>query len=109
MIQSQSLDNERMSMYPSLDYRQLYNALTQLMDVVPLVHVGLHGECLLFIKIRFREKILLLFYTPIIMHILKILNRCLKMWNYTFWVFRRKRKGYRKIILKIYFSVQILS
>ncbi|XP_051155653.1 protein unc-79 homolog [Leptopilina boulardi] len=43
MMQSQALDNERMAMYPSLDYKQLYNALTQLMDVVPLVHIGLHA------------------------------------------------------------------
>ncbi|XP_024935950.1 protein unc-79 homolog isoform X3 [Cephus cinctus] len=49
MIKSQEFDAQRMALYPNLDYKQLYNALMQLMDVVPLVHVGLHafGEAIL--------------------------------------------------------------
>lgn len=46
MIKSQKFDVERMALYPSLDYRQLYNALTQLIDVVPLLHLGLQGSSL---------------------------------------------------------------
>lgn len=44
MIKSQKFDGERMALYPNLDYKQLYNALTQLVDVVPLVHIGLQGS-----------------------------------------------------------------
>ncbi|XP_012267707.2 protein unc-79 homolog isoform X12 [Athalia rosae] len=43
MIKSQEFDSQRMALYPNLDYKQLYNALMQLMDVVPLVHIGLHA------------------------------------------------------------------
>ncbi|XP_032682267.1 protein unc-79 homolog isoform X3 [Odontomachus brunneus] len=49
MIKSQKFDGERMALYPNLDYKQLYNALTQLVDVVPLIHIGLQafGKALL--------------------------------------------------------------
>ncbi|XP_074099660.1 UNC-79 domain-containing protein isoform X1 [Cotesia typhae] len=49
MIKSQELDPERMVLYPSLDYKQLYNALTQILDVVSYVHIGLaaFGQALL--------------------------------------------------------------
>ncbi|XP_012272273.1 protein unc-79 homolog [Orussus abietinus] len=49
MIKCQEMDGQRMALYPSLDYKQLYNALAQLMDVVNLVHVGLQafGQALL--------------------------------------------------------------
>ncbi|XP_076284317.1 UNC-79 domain-containing protein isoform X2 [Lasioglossum baleicum] len=49
MIKSQKLDADRMALYPNLDYKQLYNALTQLMDVVSHIHIGLHafGQALL--------------------------------------------------------------
>ncbi|XP_076225876.1 UNC-79 domain-containing protein isoform X2 [Nomia melanderi] len=49
MIKSQKLDAERMALYPNLDYKQLYNTLTQLMDVVPSIHIGLQafGQALL--------------------------------------------------------------
>lgn len=43
MVKSQKFDAERMALYPNLDYKQLYNALTQLMDVVPSIHIGLQG------------------------------------------------------------------
>lgn len=44
MLRAQKLDPDRMALYPSLDYKQLFNALTQMMDVVSLVHIGLPGE-----------------------------------------------------------------
>ncbi|XP_015191031.1 PREDICTED: protein unc-79 homolog isoform X6 [Polistes dominula] len=49
MIKSQKFDSERMVLYPNLDYKQLYNALTQLMDVIPMIHIGLQafGQALL--------------------------------------------------------------
>ncbi|XP_078033882.1 UNC-79 domain-containing protein [Augochlora pura] len=49
MIKSQKLDAERMALYPNLDYKQLFNALTQLMDVVPHIHINLFafGQALL--------------------------------------------------------------
>ncbi|XP_072766929.1 protein unc-79 homolog isoform X2 [Anoplolepis gracilipes] len=49
MLKSQQFDGERMALYPNLDYKQLYNALTQLIDVVPLIHIGLQafGKALL--------------------------------------------------------------
>lgn len=47
MIKSQKFDSERMALYPNLDYKQLYNALTQLMDVIPLIHIGLQGTLVL--------------------------------------------------------------
>ncbi|KYN09887.1 Protein unc-79 like protein [Trachymyrmex cornetzi] len=49
MIKSQQLDGERMALFPNLDYKQLYNALTQMIDVTPLIHVGLpaFGKALL--------------------------------------------------------------
>lgn len=43
MIKSQKFDAERMALYPNLDYKQLYNALTQLIDVIPSIHIGLKG------------------------------------------------------------------
>ncbi|XP_076762508.1 UNC-79 domain-containing protein isoform X3 [Xylocopa sonorina] len=49
MVKSQKFDADRMALYPNLDYKQLYNALTQLMDVVPSIHIGLQafGQALL--------------------------------------------------------------
>ncbi|XP_011310336.1 protein unc-79 homolog isoform X3 [Fopius arisanus] len=49
MIKSQRFDTERMALYPNLDYKQLYNALTQLIDVSSCVHIGLaaFGQALL--------------------------------------------------------------
>lgn len=48
MIKSQQLDGERMALFPSLDYKQLYNALTQMVDVASSIHIGLPGLSLLF-------------------------------------------------------------
>ncbi|XP_043792736.1 protein unc-79 homolog isoform X9 [Apis laboriosa] len=49
MVKSQKYDAERMALYPNLDYKQLYNALTQLIDVVSSIHIGLQafGQALL--------------------------------------------------------------
>ncbi|KAG7202977.1 hypothetical protein KM043_010111 [Ampulex compressa] len=49
MIKAQKFDADRMALYPNLDYKQLYNALTQLIDVVSMVHIGLQafGQALL--------------------------------------------------------------
>lgn len=43
MVKSQKYDAERMALYPNMDYKQLYNALTQLIDVVSSIHIGLQG------------------------------------------------------------------
>jgi len=50
LIKSQQLDGERMALFPNLDYKQLYNALTQMIDVTPLIHIGLPGLSLLLSK-----------------------------------------------------------
>ncbi|XP_058797132.1 protein unc-79 homolog, partial [Phymastichus coffea] len=42
MLKLQNFDHERMALYPNLDYKQLYNALSQLIDVIPAVHSGLY-------------------------------------------------------------------
>ncbi|XP_006613743.1 protein unc-79 homolog isoform X2 [Apis dorsata] len=49
MVKSQKYDAERMALYPNMDYKQLYNALTQLIDVVSSIHIGLQafGQALL--------------------------------------------------------------
>ena len=52
MIKSQEMDAQRMALYQNLDYKQLYNALVQLMDVISLVHVGLQGLFLIRIYSR---------------------------------------------------------
>ena len=43
MLKSHKLDTERIALYPNLDYKQLYNALSQLIDVTPSIHLGLQG------------------------------------------------------------------
>ena len=49
MVKSQKYDAERMALYPNLDYKQLYNALTQLIDVVSSIHIGLQGSFYIFL------------------------------------------------------------
>lgn len=57
MIKSQKYDAERMALYPNLDYKQLYNALTQLIDVVSSIHTGLQGlSYILFLFDRLQFK-----------------------------------------------------
>jgi hypothetical protein len=44
MLGYHTMDVERMSLYPNLDYKQLYNALSNLSDVIPTIHShGLQG------------------------------------------------------------------
>lgn len=43
MLKSQEKDSVRMGLYPNLDYKGLFNAIVQLMDVAPLIQYGLHG------------------------------------------------------------------
>lgn len=45
MLRSAEKDHARISLFPSLDYKALYNALVQLVDCVPLVTCGAHGGC----------------------------------------------------------------
>ncbi|XP_028968019.1 protein unc-79 homolog [Galendromus occidentalis] len=42
MLRSAEKDHARISLFPSLDYKALYNALVQLVDCVPLVTCGAH-------------------------------------------------------------------
>ncbi|XP_023247277.1 protein unc-79 homolog [Copidosoma floridanum] len=42
MLQFQKKDVERIALYPNLDYRQLYNVLSQLADVIPSLHSGVY-------------------------------------------------------------------
>nr|CAD7205785.1 unnamed protein product [Timema douglasi] len=42
MLKLKEKDSVRMGLYPNLDYKGLYNAVVQLVDVVPLVQYGLH-------------------------------------------------------------------
>ncbi|XP_031779809.1 protein unc-79 homolog isoform X4 [Nasonia vitripennis] len=43
MLRYQKLDMERIGLYPNLDYKQLYNAISQLIDVIPSIHIGVQG------------------------------------------------------------------
>ncbi|XP_069685618.1 protein unc-79 homolog isoform X4 [Periplaneta americana] len=43
MLKMQEKDTVRLGLYPNLDYKGLYNAIVQLMDVVPLIQYGLNG------------------------------------------------------------------
>lgn len=43
MVKSPENDAKRMALYPNLDYRGLYNAIVQLVDIVHLIQYGLHG------------------------------------------------------------------
>ncbi|XP_063244249.1 protein unc-79 homolog [Bacillus rossius redtenbacheri] len=42
MLKQREKDSVRMGLYPNLDYKGLYNALVQMVDVVPLVQYGAH-------------------------------------------------------------------
>ncbi|XP_071438717.1 protein unc-79 homolog [Hetaerina americana] len=49
MLKFPEKDAIRMGLYPNLDYKGLYNAIVQLMDVAPLIQYGLQafGQCVL--------------------------------------------------------------
>ena len=44
LLQHREHDIARLSLFPSLDYKSLHQALTQLVDVIPLVQFGSHGN-----------------------------------------------------------------
>ena len=46
MLRSPEKDSIRTSLFPSLDYKTLHNALVELVDAVPLVQHGAHGNIL---------------------------------------------------------------
>lgn len=50
MMYHREQDSSRLALFPSLDCKGLYQALTQLVDVIPLVQFGTHGKlyCSLF-------------------------------------------------------------
>ncbi|XP_059468536.1 protein unc-79 homolog isoform X3 [Neocloeon triangulifer] len=43
MLRNCEQDTARMALFPNLDYKGLYNAIVQLMDVAPLIQYGLHS------------------------------------------------------------------
>lgn len=44
LIKNPEMDAVRMGLFPSLDYKALYNALVPLIEVAPLIQIGLHRE-----------------------------------------------------------------
>lgn len=44
MIRDADNDSERMSLYPNLDYKGLFNAISQLVDSAPHLQYGIQGE-----------------------------------------------------------------
>lgn len=43
MLRDPENDQVRMNLYPNLDYKGLYNAISQLVDVASLVQYGVQG------------------------------------------------------------------
>ena len=43
MVYTRERDCKRMALFPSLDYKGLYNVLMQLMEVAPLIQTGVDG------------------------------------------------------------------
>lgn len=44
MLKKPEMDATRMGLFPSLDYKGLYNSLIPLIEVAPLIQYGLHSE-----------------------------------------------------------------
>lgn len=44
MVKSPECDAKRMALYPNLDYKGLYNAIVQLVDIVHLIQYGVQGK-----------------------------------------------------------------
>lgn len=44
MIRDADNDPERMSLYPNLDYKSLFNAISQLVDSAPHLQYGIQGK-----------------------------------------------------------------
>ncbi|CAH2007927.1 unnamed protein product [Acanthoscelides obtectus] len=45
LLKDPEMDSVRMGLFPSLDYKGLYNSLVPLIEVAPLISYGLHGKC----------------------------------------------------------------
>lgn len=43
MVKCPESDVKRMALYPNLDYRGLYSAIVQLVDIVHLIQCGVQG------------------------------------------------------------------
>lgn len=43
MVKCPDSDGKRMALYPNLDYRGLYSAIVQLVDIVHLIQCGVQG------------------------------------------------------------------
>jgi protein unc-79 len=43
MLRNCEQDSARLALFPNLDYKGLYNAIVQLMDVAPLIQFGMHS------------------------------------------------------------------
>jgi len=46
MLKSRSEDAARLQLFPSLDYKELFNVVVQLIDVVPMIQFGIQGASL---------------------------------------------------------------
>lgn len=44
MLKYPEKDQARLALYPNLDYKGLYNAIIELVDVAPLLQYGLQSE-----------------------------------------------------------------
>lgn len=43
MLKNPEMDQMRMALFPSLDYKGLYNALLPFVEVTPMIQIGIHG------------------------------------------------------------------
>lgn len=44
LLKNPDMDAVRMGLFPSLDYKGLYNSIIPLIEVAPLIPYGLHGN-----------------------------------------------------------------
>ncbi|KAG8238372.1 hypothetical protein J437_LFUL018172, partial [Ladona fulva] len=64
MLKFPDKDAVRLALYPNLDYKGLYNAIVQLMDVAPLIQYGLQAqhcqllECLMSMRVNIAQDLL---------------------------------------------------
>lgn len=62
MLKFHDKDPARMALFPSLDYKGLYNVVVDLLDVAPLIQYGLQSKCnikkkIIIINCTQREKV----------------------------------------------------
>lgn len=43
LLKNPEMDSTRLGLFPSLDYKGLYNSLIPLLEVAPLIQYGLHS------------------------------------------------------------------